>query len=85
MRGQLIGDDLRAEATRPQWTGTDVLLGDECSWGLGFAVEPDGYGMGGIGGSLGWADPERGLAFGYVAVTLGDHDRAEAALSALLR
>jgi CubicO group peptidase (beta-lactamase class C family) len=85
LRGQLISEDLLAEATRPQWTGTDVILGDERSWGLGFGVEPDGFGMGGLGGSLGWADPERGLAFGYVTATMGSHDRAEAKLSALLR
>jgi CubicO group peptidase (beta-lactamase class C family) len=85
LRGELISDDLLAEATRPQWTGTDVLLEDERSWGLGFAVEPDGFGMGGIGGSLGWADPERGLAFGFVTAALGDHDRAESALLGLFR
>jgi CubicO group peptidase (beta-lactamase class C family) len=84
LRGKLISDDLLKEATTPQWTGVDALLGDERSWGLGFAVEDEGFGMGGIGGSLGWADPERGLAFGFVTTELGTHDRAESALLGLL-
>jgi CubicO group peptidase (beta-lactamase class C family) len=83
LRGELIGEDLLAEATRPQWAGVDTLLEQEMSWGLGFALDADGFGMGGIGGSLGWADPERKLAFGYVTTTMGSHDRAEAALAAL--
>jgi CubicO group peptidase (beta-lactamase class C family) len=84
LRGKLISEDLLAEATRPQWTGVDALLGEERSWGLGFAIDVDGFGMGGIGGSLGWADPERGLAFGFVTSELGTHDRAEAKLTAAL-
>jgi CubicO group peptidase (beta-lactamase class C family) len=83
LRGELLSDDLLAEATRPQWTGVDAVIGQDYSWGLGFALDVDGFGMGGTGGSLGWADPERGIAFGYVATTLGSHDRAEAALAAL--
>jgi CubicO group peptidase (beta-lactamase class C family) len=85
LRGELISEDLLAEATRPQWTGTDVILDDYRSWGLGFGVDDDGFGMGGIGGSLGWADPERGVAFGFVTTRLGSHDRAESALLPLLR
>ena len=83
LRGELLSDDLLAEATRPQWTGVDAVIGADYSWGLGFALDVDGFGMGGIGGSLGWADPERGIAFGYVATALGGHERAEAALAAL--
>jgi CubicO group peptidase (beta-lactamase class C family) len=83
LRGELIADDLLAEATRPQWTGVDALLGGERSWGLGFGLAADGFGMGGLGGSLGWADPGRRLAFGFVTTSLGSHDRAEAALATL--
>jgi CubicO group peptidase (beta-lactamase class C family) len=32
--------------------------------------------MGGIGGSLGWADPARGLAWAYLTTRMGDHERA---------
>jgi CubicO group peptidase (beta-lactamase class C family) len=56
----------------------DELLEDEVCWGLGVWVEPDGFGMGGIGGSLGMADPELALAEAYVTAHMGEHDRADA-------
>ena len=40
------------------------------------AVDADGYGMGGLGGSIGWADPGLGLAEAYVTRQMGTHDRA---------
>jgi CubicO group peptidase (beta-lactamase class C family) len=43
--------------------------------------------MGGIGGSLAWADPVRGLAWAYLTTRMGDHERAlrfEASLLAVI-
>ncbi len=69
----------------PQYTGPDLFIGDEVTWGLGVQIEPDGtWGHGGLGGSAGWADPARGLAVAYVTRRLGDFavvDRIEAALA----
>ncbi|MBL7260638.1 serine hydrolase domain-containing protein [Paractinoplanes lichenicola] len=68
----------------PQFTGPDLFIGEETTWGLGVQIEPDGtWGHGGLGGSAGYADPARGLAIAYVSRRLGDFttlDRIEAAL-----
>jgi CubicO group peptidase (beta-lactamase class C family) len=56
LEGHLLPASLRDEATRPQACGVDqVMGGPERCWGLGFAVDDDGWGMGGTGGSVGWA------------------------------
>jgi CubicO group peptidase (beta-lactamase class C family) len=61
---QLLSPGLLAETTRAQATGIDLVVGGpERSWGLGFAVD-DGFGMGGTGGSVGWASVVGGYAFG---------------------
>jgi CubicO group peptidase (beta-lactamase class C family) len=60
------------------------VIDQEITWGLGVWVEPDGYGMGGIGGSLAMADPALTMAEAYVTSRMGDGDRADA-LDAALR
>jgi CubicO group peptidase (beta-lactamase class C family) len=47
-----------------------------------FQVDTDGFGMGGIGGALGWSDAEHRLAFGYVTRRMLNHDRALAVYEA---
>jgi CubicO group peptidase (beta-lactamase class C family) len=64
--------------TAGEMTGPDLVFEDEVTWGLGVAIDSDGYGMGGLGGSLGWADPRLGLAEAYVTRSMRDHERAEA-------
>jgi CubicO group peptidase (beta-lactamase class C family) len=72
---------------RPQYTGVDLFLEQEVTWGLGVQIEADGtWGQGGLGGNASWADPARGLAVAYVTRRLGDFDavdRIETALAAL--
>jgi CubicO group peptidase (beta-lactamase class C family) len=67
-----------------QFSGVDQFIGGEVVWGLGVQIEADGsWGMGGLGGNCGWADPAAGLAIGYVTRRLGDFaavDRIDAAL-----
>ncbi|GAA0809041.1 serine hydrolase domain-containing protein [Spirilliplanes yamanashiensis] len=71
--------------TIPQFTGVDLLLGRTVTWTLGMQLEPDGdWGMGGIGGSCGYAVPARGLAVGYVTRRLSAADRLEPLLEALM-
>jgi CubicO group peptidase (beta-lactamase class C family) len=64
--------------TAGEMTGPDLVFGEQLTWGLGVAIDHDGYGMGGLGGSLGWADPRLGLAEAYVTRSMRDHERAEA-------
>ncbi len=46
--------------------------------GLHAWARGDGFGMGGIGGSLGWADPDLELAEAYITRQMASHARAEA-------
>jgi CubicO group peptidase (beta-lactamase class C family) len=71
----VFGGDRMLEAARRRTTGNDVVLLDlDLQFGLGFIVPstlvtvggPKGFGHFGLGGSMGWADPDAELAFGYV-------------------
>jgi CubicO group peptidase (beta-lactamase class C family) len=73
--GRLLSSELLAEATRAQSVGHCPVLGEEVSFGLGFqptrpnrpfGPNPRSFGHFGTGGSLGFADPDAGVAFGYV-------------------
>jgi CubicO group peptidase (beta-lactamase class C family) len=47
-------------------------------------LEDGGWGMAGIGGSLGWAIPDHGLAWAYVTTRMGDFERALAVEAPLI-
>ncbi len=70
-----LSPELLAEATRPQSEGFCPVLGQEVTFGLGFTPttpnrsfgpNPRSFGHFGTGGALGFADPDAGVAFGYV-------------------
>jgi CubicO group peptidase (beta-lactamase class C family) len=82
--GEILSPETLAAMTAGEMTAHDPVVGEEITWGLGVWVEPDGYGMGGIGGSLAMADPALGMAEAYVTSRMGDHDRSNA-LDAALR
>ena len=72
---RLLSPGLLAEAVRPQSEGYCPVLGEEVTFGLGFKpttprrpVGPNAgsFGHFGTGGAVGFADPDAGLAFGYV-------------------
>jgi len=84
---RLVAPSCVAAMTAGELTARDAVFGEEVTWGLGVWVDTDGFGMGGLGGSLAMADPELGLAEAYVTRTMGEHDRFElmdAALRAAL-
>lgn len=73
--GRLLSAEVLAEATRAQSSGWCPTLAQEVTFGLGFQPwtpnrplgrSPGSYGHFGTGGSLGFADPTRRIAFGYV-------------------
>jgi CubicO group peptidase (beta-lactamase class C family) len=83
--GRLLEADLLNELTRTHSLGHDQTLLTRTRFGLGCMLDqPDvanaTYGMGpkafghpGAGGSIGFADPEREVAFGFVTNTLGPY------------
>ena len=80
----LLGTDLHAALLAPAVTGLDRLLEREVTWTLGFQVDEAGVGMGGIGGCDAYADVGRGFGYAYLTRRLGDHDRSERVLEALM-
>ncbi|MEU8111663.1 serine hydrolase domain-containing protein [Micromonospora sp. NPDC048947] len=81
---RLFSPDLVTEATGVQYDGPDLVLDRDARWTLGMQREPDGsWGMGGIGGSSAWADPERGYTFAYATAHLAEHDRVDELVEAL--
>ena len=72
---ELLSPTLFAEAITAQCSGVDAVMGQDSSWGLGFGVDADGFGMGGLGGSWAGASTVGGYAFCFVTGTMGDHDR----------
>ncbi len=72
---RLLSVDLLAEATSPQSEGFCPILHEDVTFGLGFkpttprrpfGPNPRSFGHFGTGGALGFADPDAGVAFGYV-------------------
>jgi len=83
VNGEVLSADLLAAATSPVTSGEDLVLGGDNAWGLGFSVDENGFGMGGIGGHIGWWDTTGDYAFAFVTAHLGDYDRMDRCESAL--
>lgn len=81
--GRVLHRDVVAEMTTVQASGVDGVIGHDARWGLGVGIEPDGWGMGGLGGSLGWWSDEGGYAFAFLTAELADHDRSDRIENAL--
>ena len=55
----------------------DLVIGGPTTWGLGVVLDPDGFGMGGLGGSFGWWSEAGGYAVAFLTGHVGDHDRGD--------
>jgi CubicO group peptidase (beta-lactamase class C family) len=75
--GRLLGPDRLADLRRTHPPEPDLVMGGVRTWGAGVAVEPDGFGMGGLGGSFGWWSDEGGYAMAFLTGHIGTHDRAD--------
>jgi CubicO group peptidase (beta-lactamase class C family) len=78
---RIVDRDALAAAAVEQVHGHDRVLGRTNRFGLGFQLtqperplgpHPGAYGHFGAGGSLGFCDPEAGVAFGYVMNVMSD-------------
>jgi len=76
-----VGPTLRSEATLIHSDGEDQVLRRPSRFGLGFQLtqpkrpigpNPGAFGHFGYGGSLGFADPEAGVAFAYLTNRPGE-------------
>jgi len=71
---RLLSEQSLDRATTVESSGKDLVLGQPLTFGLGFALPPTlgpgasprSFGHAGAGGSLAYADRDRGLGFGYV-------------------
>ncbi|GJM38248.1 MAG: esterase [Acidimicrobiales bacterium] len=71
---QLMNDATRTTATEIVTSGNDKCLVMETKFGMGFMcydgvlplTGPKAYGHAGAGGSIGFADPDLGIGYGYV-------------------
>jgi len=55
LQGRALAPTLLAEATSVHASGIDQVFGHDNAFGLGFGVDANGFGMGGLGGSYGGA------------------------------
>jgi len=79
----LLSTSLSGEMATSHCSGPDAVMGHEASWGLGVAVDADGFGMGGTGGNLGWASRVGRYAYGFVTGSVGSHERSDLVENAL--
>ena len=83
LRGDLLPEAVLREATTAHCSGPDAVMGGHSAWGLGFGVDEDGYGMGGLGGNYAGASRTGAYAIAFVTGTLGGFDRLDAVENAL--
>jgi CubicO group peptidase (beta-lactamase class C family) len=83
-RGPLLGRDALALCHAEQSCGADLVLGLTTRFAHGFMLSqrlpnasfgpnPRAFGHPGAGGSVGFADPDAGVGFGYVMNRMGPH------------
>ena len=75
--GRIVSHTLLHEATTAQCQGVDQVFGWENAWGLGFGIYPDGFGMGGLGGSYAGVSVAGGFVIAFVTATMGTHERVD--------
>ena len=75
--GRLLDDDVRRQLLTGEGEEPDLVIGDTREWGLGVVLDPDGCGMGGVGGSFGWWSRLGGYTFAFLTGHIGDHDRGD--------
>lgn len=97
LQGKLLDESLLREMTREHSAGADRTLLAVTRFGLGcwldqpqvanatFGMGAQAFGHPGAGGCVGFADPDRQLAFGFVTNTLGPYVMMDPRAQALAR
>lgn len=75
--GRILSAAMGAMMTTATASGTDLVMGDEREWGLGVVLDTDGFGMGGLGGSVGWWSEVGQYAVAFLTGHIGDHERGD--------
>ncbi len=75
--GRILSSAMLATMTSVAASGTDLVMGDEREWGVGVVLDADGFGMGGLGGSVGWWSRAGGYALGFATAEIAGYDRSE--------
>jgi CubicO group peptidase (beta-lactamase class C family) len=75
--GRLAGPGVLDELKSGCGIEPDLVIGGDQEWGLGVALDPDGYGMGGTGGSYGWWSEAGQYAVAFLTGHVGTHDRGD--------
>jgi CubicO group peptidase (beta-lactamase class C family) len=92
---RVIGGESVERCREEQSRGRDAVLQIKTRFGLGFMLpqgrpgtdfgpNPGAFGHPGAGGSVGFADPERGIGFGYVMNRMGPHILLDPRATALI-
>jgi CubicO group peptidase (beta-lactamase class C family) len=89
---RVLDDGTLTAATTEQAAGVDRILRVPVRWSTGYALHTDQapwlpetmFGFAGLGGSIGFADPATGLAFGYVMNRLSSGMAADPRAGALV-
>jgi CubicO group peptidase (beta-lactamase class C family) len=79
---RVIPGALLAESTSVQASGIDQVFGEPGAFGLGFGIDENGFGMGGLGGSYGGASRD-GYAIAFVTGSMGNFARVSSVENAL--
>jgi CubicO group peptidase (beta-lactamase class C family) len=72
-----LGHEIHREYLSAQATGFDEFLHENATWSLGFRLDDEEIGMGGMGGSAGWHSPRLNYSMAYTTRGLGTFDRLE--------
>jgi CubicO group peptidase (beta-lactamase class C family) len=76
-QGRILGRGLLEQLRQGRGIQPELVVGGEQEWGLGVALDPDGFGMGGTGGSFGWWSEKGQYAAAFLTGHVGGHDRAD--------
>ena len=88
----LVSKEALSQAIEAQFEGDDIIMASFSRWACGFVLNTDGvfgpnpnsFGHSGLGGSLGFADPDNQIAISYTPNRMGYKPRSDPRAIALI-